>query len=48
MQPYRPASPPGSPTDVKKESHIGFQPASAQARMAGDAAVRDYEAKQQK
>ncbi|BEI83948.1 hypothetical protein CcaverHIS002_0405520 [Cutaneotrichosporon cavernicola] len=48
MQPYRPASPPGSPTDVKKESHIGFQPASAQARIAGDAAVRDYEAKQQK
>ncbi|CAK9786826.1 hypothetical protein CC85DRAFT_288239 [Cutaneotrichosporon oleaginosum] len=48
MQPYRPASPLESPADVKKESHIGFQPASAQARLAGDAAVRDYEGKQQK
>lgn len=48
MQPYRPASPLESTTDVRKESHIGFQPASAQARIAGDAAVRDYEVKQQK
>lgn len=44
MQPYR-AQAPDSPL-VEKESHIGHHSALSQSIIAGNAALRDYEAKQ--
>lgn len=44
MQPYR-AQAPDSPL-VEKESHIGHHSVLSQSIIAGNAALRDYEAKQ--